>query len=289
MNSISILAFLATTSFLSAPAFGDSEETRRNIRRLADQISDLSFQASIGPEQLSEAEFQLKQVRSLLDGVSSRVVLENVRDISIGGERQWVAKTDGSIIFRDGTDSFRQLQGSAATIRAIDSNHILAIDSGNRIMEWDGSNWRQRAGLGLDVGGNARGDVCLIGTNRQPHCYTPQGGLIGMVGLGLRIDLQSDGHIWMVGTNNRLYHWQDGRWFEPNGHYIMLSDVIVGPDDELYGIDLSSNVVKIDAFNGITTILDSGARAAGITSRGQVFSVTSENRLLAPKPLTMFE
>ena len=69
----------------------------------------------------------------------------------------------------------------------------------------------------------------------------------------------------------------------------MLNDIIVGPNDELYGIDLSSNVVKIDAFNGTTTILDSGARAAAITSRGQVFSVTPEFNLLSPKPLVLFE
>ena len=280
---------LAITCIFSVPAFGDSEETRRNIRRLADQISDLSFQSSLDSELLIEAELQLRQVRSLLDSASSRIVLENVLDVSISSERQWVVKTDGSVLFRDGVESFRQIPGSAVTIKAVDNGHVLAIDRSNRIMEWDGSNWRQRAGLGIDVAGNAKGDVCLIGTNRQPHCYTPQGGLIGMVGLGLRIDLQSSGQIWMVGTNNRLYHWQNNRWFEPNGHFIMLNDIIVGPNDELYGIDLSSNVVKIDAFNGTTTILDSGTRAAAITSRGQVFSVTPEFNLLSPKPLVLFE
>ncbi len=171
-------------------------------------------------------------------------------DIGAGAGQVFVVGTGANSIHRRTNNRWTNIGGGPATRVDVDGfGKPWIVKKDESISVYINNKWESRSGKAKDIG-VANQSIYRVGPDNRIYKYLGSNEWNLLDGRAKRIDVDKNGEPWVIGTNDRIYQRQGGRWLVKGS--ILASDISIAEGgDQVWVIERNSGTPHKYKGNGV--------------------------------------
>lgn len=155
-------------------------------------------------------------------------------DIGAGADGSvWIIGTNNSPYkWNDAGYAWEQASGQAARIAVLPDGTPVIVNDKQEVFRLRGQNWQQLPGRAKDIGAGADGSIWIIGTNDSPYRWDENGyAWVQQSGTGVRISVLPDGTPVILNAKEEVFRLRGQNWQQLPGR---AKDIAAGSDGSIW-------------------------------------------------------
>jgi len=156
------------------------------------------------------------------------------KDIGGGADGSvWIiGSNDSPYKWNDAGYAWEQASGSAKRISVLPDGTPVIMNAEGRIFKLRGSNWQELPGRAKDIAAGADGSIWIIGSNDSPYVWNEEGyAWEQRSGTANRISIMANGTPVVVNAEGRIFMMRGQNWQELPGR---ANDIGTGADGSIW-------------------------------------------------------
>lgn len=156
------------------------------------------------------------------------------KDIGAGADGSvWIiGENQSPYKWNDAGYAWEQASGQAARIAVLPDGTPVIVNQKQEIFRLRGQNWQQLPGRAKDIGAGADGSIWIIGTNDSPYQWNENGyAWVEAGGSGIRISVLPDGVPVILNAKEEVFRLRGQNWQQLPGR---ARDIAAGADGSIW-------------------------------------------------------